>query len=190
MKIFQLIFQLHSLKLLCVLLTILWLSACTVVDAPKSVSFDSKQRWVLLPIQNQSSQPQAGEQVEAVLGAVLRTQGLTHFDVPPNLDNDDTLPELDEQQRYKRALEWARKKGYTLGITGSVEEWHYKSGIEGEPAVALVIQVVDIANGQVVWNAVGARSGWGRESLSGTGQKLIRQLLASMQIRSATDVAR
>ncbi|MGZ5177722.1 MAG: penicillin-binding protein activator LpoB, partial [Burkholderiales bacterium] len=35
----------------------------------------------------------------------------------------------------------------------------------------------------VVWSGVGGKSGWSRESLSGVAQKLIRQLLASANIR-------
>lgn len=177
-------------KYLCALSGVLLLSACSATDAPKNMSFDAGQRWVLLPIQNHTGNARAGEQVEAILGAVLRTRGLTRFDVSPELDASDALPELDEQRRYAQSLEWAKKNGFALGITGSVEEWHYKSGVEGEPAVALVVQVVDVASGRVIWNAVGGRSGWGRETLSGTGQKLLLQLLASMQIRNEAHATR
>jgi hypothetical protein len=33
-----------------------------------------------------------------------------------------------------------------------------------------------------VWSAVGARSGWSRESLAGVAQKLVRDLLGSARI--------
>lgn len=177
-------------KCLCVLFVLFLLSSCSVTDVPKNMSFDSEQRWVLLPIQNHTGNARAGEQVGTILGAVLRNRGLTKFDVSPDLDASDALPELDEKRRYEQSLEWAKKNGFALGITGSVDEWHYKSGVEGEPAVALVVQVVDVASGRVIWNAVGGRSGWGRETLSGTGQKLLIQLLASLQIRNEAHVAR
>jgi hypothetical protein len=166
------------------IIAILPLFACSVTDMQRGESFDGTARWVLLPVQNHSGMPQAGEQVTALLGAVLRTRGLAEFEVPPDFDSANAPLELDEGRRYERSLEWARKNNFVLGITGSVEEWRYKSGAEGEPAVALNVKVVNIANGRVMWSAVGGRSGWGRETLSGTGQKLLRQLLVPMQIKN------
>jgi hypothetical protein len=35
----------------------------------------------------------------------------------------------------------------------------------------------------VVWSAVGAKSGWSRESLAGVAQKLLRELLGGMPLK-------
>ena len=67
-------------------------------------------------------------------------------------------------------------------LVGAVDEWRYKVGVDGEPAVGLALQVLDLQSGNVVWSAVGARSGWSRESLAGVAQKLVRDLLASARI--------
>ncbi|MGQ9686803.1 MAG: penicillin-binding protein activator LpoB, partial [Thiobacillaceae bacterium] len=55
-------------------------------------------------------------------------------------------------------------------------EWRYKIGVDGEPAVGLTLQVIDLVNGKVVWTASGGRSGWSREALSAVAQKLVRDL--------------
>ena len=56
-------------------------------------------------------------------------------------------------------------------------EWRYKSGLDGEPAVGVAMHVVDIRSGETLWSGSYSRSGWSRESLSGTGQKVISKLV-------------
>lgn len=179
---FQIISAGKSLRHLCALLGLILVSGCAVTDAPKSMNFDGGQRWVLLPVQNHSGVPQAGERVEGILGTLLPIRGLSNFQVYPMPDVGTALPELDERRRYEQSMVWARSHGFALGITGSVDEWRYKSGAEGEPAVGLNVQVVEIETGKVLWSATGARSGWGRETVGGTGQKLLRELLANVEI--------
>ena len=50
-------------------------------------------------------------------------------------DTAGVLPELDERRRAELALRWAKDKGFLYGVTGSVEEWRYRNGLDGEPAV-------------------------------------------------------
>ena len=88
--------------------------------------------------------------------------------------------DLDERQRYQRALSWAKKEGFTYGIGGSVNEWRYRSGADGEAAVGFTLHVVDLESGKTVWTATGARSGWGRETASGTAQRLLRDMITQL----------
>ncbi len=79
-----------------------------------------------------------------------------------------------------KALEWARGERARYALTGAVQEWRYKVGVDGEPAVGISLQLIDVASGQVVWSATGGDSGCSRASLSGTAQKLLRRLLAPL----------
>lgn len=76
----------------------------------------------------------------------------------------------------------ANKHNFSYAVTGSVEEWQYKLGVGSEPAVGLTIRVIEVATGKVIWSASGSRSGWSTGSLSGTAQKLLRDLISSIQI--------
>ena len=67
-------------------------------------------------------------------------------------------------------------------MSGSVEEWRYKVGVDGEPAVGLSYTVVDLDSGAVVYSAAGGKSGWSREALSAVAQKLARELLSGLQL--------
>lgn len=169
-------------SLLAWLALIVLLPGCAVVDVPPSPVLDAGRSWALLPIQNYSGTPQAGERVEALLASMLHQRGMARLASYPVVTNEESLPELDERRRYARALEWARRQGLGYAITGAVSEWRYKTGPEGEPAVGLTVQIVDIPSATVLWSATGSRSGWGRESVTGTAQKLLRDLLANLDV--------
>jgi len=87
-----------------------------------------------------------------------------------------------ERKLQAEALKWAREQGIRYALTGAVDEWRYKVGVDGEPAVGLALRIVDVQSGQVVWSSVGAKSGWSRDSLAGVAQKLMRAMFASARI--------
>jgi hypothetical protein len=65
-----------------------------------------------------------------------------------------------------------------------VDEWHYKVGIDGEPAVGMTLQIIDLAEGdRVVWSAASGKSGWSREALSAVAQKLIKDMLSGVSLQ-------
>ena len=48
---------------------------------------------------------------------------------------------------------------------------------DGEPAVGLTLQIIDVASGDTLWSGTGGKSGWSREALAAVAQQLIRDLL-------------
>jgi hypothetical protein len=68
-------------------------------------------------------------------------------------------------------------------MTGTVNEWRYKVGMDGEPVVGVTLQVVELPGGRVVWSATGAKSGWSRDSVSAVAQQVIDKLLGSISVR-------
>ncbi|MDE2149242.1 MAG: hypothetical protein KGJ55_05285 [Gammaproteobacteria bacterium] len=159
------------------------LSGCAVTDVQSAPAFAADARWAMLPMVNASETPLAGERAEAIAGTLLRKRGLadlTHY--PPQTDASG-LPELDDHRRLESALRWARSQNFRYGVSGAVSEWTYKTGLDGEPAVGLTLQVIDIASGRVLWSASGADSGWGYDSLSGTAQRLLNRLIARLPLK-------
>lgn len=160
------------------LLFLLLLGACTVIDVQRGARLDLRARWALLPVRDHGDGQQAGERVEELLATLLRTRlNVDPARCPAQKAQD---PEPDEQQRYEQALAWARKGGFAYGLTGSVQEWHYRSGADGEAAVGLSLSVIDLTSGGTLWTASGSRSGWGRQTVSGVAQTLLRDLLARL----------
>jgi hypothetical protein len=157
---------------------------CMVREVQNGPALERDRRWVLLPLRNQTETPQAGERAEAILSTLLRSHGLVDladYTVPGEAAGE--LPELDERRRAERALAWARGKGFHFAIAGSVEEWRYRNGLDGEPAVGVTIRVVELASGRVVWSASGAKAGWGRDTLAGTAQRVMSSLLSQLRFR-------
>ena len=118
-------------------------------------------KWALLPFVDYSDSTQAGGRLEDTLSSLLRTRLRVDITKYPVAAEPENSVDLDERQRYQRALSWAKKEGFTYGIGGSVNEWRYRSGADGEAAVGFTLHVVDLESGKTVWTATGARSGWG-----------------------------
>lgn len=158
------------------------LAGCAVIDHSPSAPLSRDARWALLPIANHTDVPQAGLRAEAIAETLLRARGVAQvLRYPPAL-NPETLFEPAERKLQGDAQKWAREAGARYALAGAVDEWRYKVGIDGEPAVGVALQVIDLQSGEVVWSAVGGRTGWSREALSAVAQKLIRELLASARI--------
>lgn len=90
---------------------------------------------------------------------------------------------LDDQERLATALDWARRQKLDYVISGSVEEWQYKNGLDGEPAVGISLRVLEPATGRVLWSSSGARAGWSRESLAGAAQKVLGELVDDLRLK-------
>lgn len=149
---------------------------CSTLDVQPRPEVDKAALWAMLPLFNLTETPQAGARAAAIVEAVLRTRGLDNFVRAPAELDTESLIEPQEAKMHEKGLAWAREKGARYAVTGSVSEWRYKVGVDGEPAVGLTLQVIDLGNGKVVWAASGGRSGWSREALSAVAQKLVRDL--------------
>jgi hypothetical protein len=157
------------------------LVACAVTNSSSSSGAGPLPRdakWALLPMTNHTETPQAGLRAESIAEALLRARGVSDLTRYPPALGADSLVEPGERRVQADAAKWARDQGLRYGLQGAVDEWRYKVGVDGEPAVGVALQVVDLQTGSVVWSAVGAKSGWSREALAGVAQKLIGELLA------------
>lgn len=161
------------------------LMACSVINVQKNVSLSASERWVILPFQNYSQIPRTNEQVEEILATLLRIRGVHNIEMYQQDEDKNEWPELNDRKYQENALSLAAKNNFLYAVAGSVDEWQYKLGVGSEPAVGLTIRIIEIPTGKVVWSASGARSGWSPESLNGTAQKLLRDLISSLEIRKA-----
>jgi len=141
---------------------------------------DTQAKWALLPIANNTDTPQAALSAEAMLEHQLRRRGITTLLHYPAMLSRDSLFEPTERKVSEEAQQWAIEQGARFALTGSVEEWRYKVGIDGEPVVGVTLKVIDLTSGRVVWSASGAKSGWSRQALSAVAQALLADLLGSL----------
>jgi len=160
---------------------ILLLSSCASYQVSESPELNKNARWVILPINNQSTTPMAGQQAEQILSSVLFNRGVK-ADLYPSIDGSDLAVVLNDNARLKTAQAWLETQAYDYVITGTVQEWHYKTGLDGEPAVGVTLELLSADSGEIIWKSSGGRAGWGRESISSAGHKVIDNLVDSLAI--------
>lgn len=170
-----------TLALMAMLWSILLLGGCAVTDVHRSAPLDANDSWALLPLANHSETPLAGHKAEATLMTLLHRNGITSLSQAPR-NQDIGLLALHDDRDYREALAWAQQQGARYAITGSVDEWHYKAGLDGEPAIGISLRVVDVDSGDTLWSASGARTGWGFSSTSSVAQKLIAKLVGHLPL--------
>ncbi len=155
------------------------LTACSTLDhsAPPTVS--SKALWVVLPFANNTETPLAAGRAEAIAESLLRANGISKLRRYPASLQQEALFEAGERKPFEAGLEWARQEGARYALTGSVDEWRYKVGVDGEPAVGMALSIVDVSSGETLWSGAGGKSGWSREALSAVAQQLMRRLIQS-----------
>ena len=153
------------------------LSACSTVDQGRAPQLERQAGWVVLPFANHTETPLAGERAEAIAQALLSAQNPGQVRRAPPSTQEETLFGAGDGQRMQDALAWAREQKLRYALAGSVEEWRYKVGVDGEPAAGVTLQILDVSTGEALWSGAGAQSGWSREALSAVAQKLIRKLL-------------
>ncbi|HKJ88140.1 MAG TPA: hypothetical protein VKA48_06500 [Gammaproteobacteria bacterium] len=141
-----------------------------------------KSAWVLLPVRNLAEAPHAGARIEDLLAARLRARGLELHTYPARLAPENGFPPT-PNANLDKARKWAKKQGFRYAVTGTVNEWRYKSGLDGEPAVGVTLRVIDLKEDRVVWTASGSRTGWGFQSVSGTADTVLGNLVGGLELK-------
>lgn len=168
-------------RLILATITLLLLASCAITDRTKTPQLTKNVKWALLPMANHTETPQAGLRFEAIAETILRARGITLLEKYPSNLTQDSLFEPADAKAVAAAMVWAQQSGAKYAVTGTVNEWRYKTGVDGEPAVGLTIKIIDVTTQQVIWDAAGARTGWGREAVSAIAQKLIEDLTSSLK---------
>ncbi len=168
-------------RLLIILL--LLLAGCAITDSSQVPALDKDAKWALLPMENHTETPQAALRMEAITETLFRAKGAMSLKTYPSTLSQDSLFEPADDKALETALSWAQQSGARYAITGAVNEWRYKTGVDGEPAVGLTIKIIDVQTHQVIWSAAGARTGWGREAVSAVAQKLLEKLTDGIRLR-------
>jgi len=155
------------------------LSACSTIDRGTAPALETNASWAVLPFENHTETPMAGNRAAAIATALINARGVGQVKRDTGDALQETLFDGRDAKRREDALAWARGEGVRYALTGAVDEWRYKVGVDGEPAVGVTLEIVDVGTGATVWSGAGAQSGWSREALAAVGQKLIRNLLGT-----------
>lgn len=164
----------RRLKILLFLITIVLLNySCSTVVNQSSQKIEKKGKlYTVIPFENNTETPLAGLRVASIVEGVATSKGY-------NLKSNIYLKEQKEYtyEDINKIIEEMKSLDVDYVITGSVNEFRYKTGIDGEPAVSITLKVYDLKNSNMVLVNVGSKTGWSHESITTVAQKLINKLL-------------
>lgn len=167
-------------RVLCVGILLL-LSACSSTRV-STVTLPAQQQVALMPLVNYTQTPLAGQRAEDMLASLWFQQQLPALIRYPR-KVEGNLPSLDDQQRLDTARGWLQQQNVSYVLYGSIDEWRYKAGLDGEPTASVTLQLVNHKTGEVVWSGTMAKTGWGRESVSSVGQQVLMKLISHIEGR-------
>ncbi|MCA1927175.1 MAG: hypothetical protein LDL13_02700 [Calditerrivibrio sp.] len=146
------------------------LAGCSSIYDNQQFSVDKKGRIYVGKFKNNTETFLAGERAASITKTVLSIYGYDIINISENQSDDDKY----EIEKIKSN---AKNLNADILVTGEINEWRYKTGIDGEPAVGLSLVFIDLKSNKIIFSAVGAKSGWGHESITTLAQKLIRNLI-------------
>lgn len=165
-----------SLLVLCA--AALALGGCgTHVRSAQEVRLERDATWLVLPLVNRTSTPQAGLRAQAITEAVLARHGAARVESFVDDNGDGLLFEAASPESRQAMRDWVAAQQGRYVVSGVVHEWRYKTGVDGEPAVGVMLEIRD-PSGRLLYTGTAARAGWARQSLSETGQRVIDKLIA------------
>lgn len=167
---------------------LLSLGACTSLsmNANSGPPVYTNARWVLLPSINNTEAPQAGGRLDSIASSMLRTRGVNLSIYSVSSQGDDSLFESADRHAQESALAWAKQQGFRYAVAGSVDEWHYKAGLDGEPAAGISMSIIDVASGATIWSGSAASTGNSDQAISALVQDLVSNLLGEALSKAST----
>lgn len=163
-------------------LSLLFISACSSMNSTPRISLDANGSWALLPIQNLSETPQADQQAKVLIETQLRARGISLVAAYAPMRPVSLSALLDSSAEMEDARQWALQSGYRYSLSGSVHEWQYKAGADLEPAVGLGLKLTDLRTNTVIWQGNAAQTGWGYDTLQSVASSVIKDLLKQIEL--------
>jgi polysaccharide biosynthesis protein PelC len=161
----------------------LMMNACGTVRQTSDPALTRADKVAVVSIANFTETPDAGKSAAAIAANALRAGGIADVRIAPADSSSNEMFDTPQHADGGKALEWARSQNARYVLSGAVEEWRYKTGVDGEPVVGVTFELIDVSNGAVVWSATGTRTGWSRSALSSVATSLIAKVLAPLQAR-------
>ena len=162
-------------KLLGLFLLIFFNTSCSSIVNKQDIVLSLDKRYAISSFWNYTETPMAGLRVATILESVLAQKGLSFVSL---IEGAEEIALVKSKEAFLRAKkERAKKMNIDYLITGNVQEWRYKTGIDGEPVVSYNINIIDLKRDNIVFSGVGAKSAWGHKSIGVVAQEIAMELI-------------
>jgi hypothetical protein len=162
-------------KILGLILSLWLLTSCSSMINRQNLELPLDKKYAIASFWNYTETPMAGLRASTIVEAVLAKKGLYLNSLIEGAEEIENLKS--KKAFFKSKKEEARLLGAEYLIMGNVQEWRYKTGIDGEPVVSFSISVIDLKMDKVVFNGVGAKSAWGHKSIGVVAQEIAQELI-------------
>ena len=160
------------------------LCGCTTINTSRqSIALPHNSRIGIGLFNNNTDVPQAGYRARSIVAGLIAAKGLTR---QMTYKSKSTCNQLiacpNNQPSMKDMMAWGRHYRLDWIMLGSVNEWEYKVGLDGEPAAAVTLELYQVNTGKLVWSAVGSKYGTSRSGLGNTAQELLQTMIQPLRI--------
>jgi len=155
-------------------LSLLFLSCSSIVHK-KNLQLSNNKTYAISSFWNYTETPMAGLRAASIVESVLSKESLNIISFING--NEKKSTKQNKNLFLEEEVNKAKRLNIDYLVMGEVQEWRYKTGIDGEPVVSYSIKVIEIQSGRVLFNAVGAKSGWGHKSIGIIAQEIAATLI-------------
>jgi len=157
-----------------IIFVILTITSCSTVINKQKVKLSLDKKYAIASFWNYTETPMAGLRASTIVESVLAKSDLSLISL---IDGSEELENINSKKSFLIAKKSeAKSLGLDYLITGSVQEWRYKTGIDGEPVVSFSINIIDLKRDKVLFSGVGAKSAWGHKSIGVVAQEIAEKL--------------
>ena len=162
-------------KLLGITFLLFFMAGCSTLINKKNTQLPKGKKYAIASFWNYTETPMAGLRASSIVESVLAEKDISLISL---IEGSDEMAESKSKAIFlqkQKALALSMNLDYL--VIGNVQEWRYKTGIDGEPVVSYSIKVVDLKNSNIIFNGVGAKSGWGHKSIGVVAQEIAKALI-------------
>ncbi len=154
----------------------LWIvTGCSSMINKRDIELPLNKKYAIASFWNYTETPMAGLRAASIVESVLAKNSIALSSL---VSGSDEMEAIKSKRAFlKSKKEEAKSLGAEYLIMGNVQEWRYKTGIDGEPVVSFSLSVIDLQTDKVVFNGVGAKSAWGHKSIGVVAQEIAQELI-------------
>jgi hypothetical protein len=176
MKRIRALFRFVPLLIASLVLVLLTACAGASFHAGPTPTTERSASWVVAPLLNNTATPYAGQRAAQLVSALLAQRGVGAVQVAPAPADAGGLPIDNGAGAEEAARTFAQQQNARYLVRGSVDEWTYKIGLDGQPAVGFTLSLVDLGSGKVIWTGAASASGGSRQGVAVLAQDTLDRL--------------
>ncbi len=162
-------------KVVLVIISLVLLSCSSMVENVQR-GLEKGPTFAVIPFENNTETPLAGLRVASIAEGVASSKGYNVKRVMAYEQKEYT------QEDIMNIINTLKDKNIDYVITGSVNEFRYKAGIDGEPAVSITLRIFSLKEDKWVYVATASRSGWYFQSVSTLAQSILNRIIPTTDV--------